>query len=691
MRDPAEHSKFWLGEAPNLDFRDTVGLVRLAAMRRAITNFVYILTGKSIPVRFAETNKSKTDGKVIYIGGELSKGLVDVTVGLVLHESMHIVESDFVYVKTLWGKIPGDMYDLGKLKGMNKNQIAECARLVLNVIEDRYIDARARVICPGYRGYYDALYERYFYRPQISKILKSSKLRRPVWDAYKFRLINLHHPDTDLDALPGLADIAEAIDLDMILRLDKFRYRADLAMTVFRIILENLETPMSAQQPNPPPQSGKPAEPNESEDEEQEEEGGEPESEQNEEQVEEKQDSEDDAKDDASDPTPDEDAGSPDDEQKDEDGSTSEANTDAEDVAPSEDNDPTDEEIEEQMKEQEDFTDHNINPMIVSKEDQQKLKDLEKGGVQVVSVGGGGIPKTSCIVIKDLTDSVMESDIFPYRDAARRMQTAGATNTYAQDGIKLGIALGHKLQIRGEAKVTKYTRQPVGKFDRKRCPDLGYDSESVFYRTTTDAYKRAHAHISIDASSSMENEKWAKTMTVAIAIAKAATMVPNLDVCISVRSGNGPSDKDARPYISIIYDSKKDKIPNLLHRVPKIYPVGSTPEGLTFQAILDLIPQPAPDLDSYFINVSDGQPNFGEASYSGGIAIMHTRRQVEIIRSMGVHVLSYFIETMDMPIKELEENKRAFRMMYGKDSQFIDVSNITQIAYSLNKRFLKKE
>ena len=81
----ADHSKFWLGDDFNtqkFDASSTMALLKLSAYRRAIGNFVYILTGKNIPVRFAENSTSMTDGKVIYIGGELTKGEFDPTVGL---------------------------------------------------------------------------------------------------------------------------------------------------------------------------------------------------------------------------------------------------------------------------------------------------------------------------------------------------------------------------------------------------------------------------------------------------------------------------------------------------------------------------------------------------------------------------------------------------------------------------------
>ena len=74
------NSSFWLDEdfttSGNSIFDDVyeekpkgVDLLKLAGYRRAIANFVSIVTGESIPVRFSGTN-SYTDGKVVNISSK---------------------------------------------------------------------------------------------------------------------------------------------------------------------------------------------------------------------------------------------------------------------------------------------------------------------------------------------------------------------------------------------------------------------------------------------------------------------------------------------------------------------------------------------------------------------------------------------------------------------------------------------
>jgi nitric oxide reductase activation protein len=251
--------------------------------------------------------------------------------------------------------------------------------------------------------------------------------------------------------------------------------------------------------------------------------------------------------------------------------------------------------------------------------------------------------------------------------------------------------LGRKLQIRAEIKTTKFTRLNSGKIDKRLLAAVGFQGENLFYQTSTDKYKNVHLHVSVDASSSM-GPKWKKTMTTLVAIAKAASMINNVSVCISFRSGisSNSSRGDHMPYIVMAYDSRKDKFNKIVQLFHMLYPAGSTPEGLTFQAILKHIPMGTHELDSYFVNISDGEPAF-DGGYYGAIAAKHTKKQVSKIREAGVSVISYFVESADSIYAKTSNETTLFRTMYGKDAQFIDVRNITQVAHTLNKKFLSKE
>jgi hypothetical protein len=665
-----EYSKFWLGEeffSEKLDTDDTYGLLKLSAYRRAIGNFVYILTGKNIPVRFAEKSTSMTDGKVVYIGGELAKGQFDPTVGLALHEASHIVKSDFALIKTIWGKLPKKISEAANGKFTN-NELSELCKFVLNVVEDRYIDAWAYYTAPGYRGYYDALYNRYFNLPDIGHGLKSQSYRTPTVKNYKFRFTNLVNKNTDLDALPRLRKIATMLDLHNILRdeMSTPQKRLELSFDIaYEIISSAVNDKQEKKEDNTSEETG--SDNNEF--------------------------SEDDSNNDGDNTN----NGNSDDDSVDDilggtDGSSSQKQESKDEITEDEDSDLSKnkkEKIEKLIKKQEDLINRTNIKSPFDIKTLNKLQSLEKSGVNIVPVGKEeGVPSIDCIVVNNLTRELMESSDFPYKSNFRTTAENPMSARGVREGVVLGAMLGRRLQIRSEIKTTKFTRLEKGKIDRRIISALGYQGENLFYQTHVDKYKNIHLHISVDASSSMQI-KWEKTMTTLVAIAKAASMINNVSVSISFRSGVyiSKNRNSEVPYVVIAYDSRKDKFSKITQLFPLLYPNGSTPEGLAFQAIMDHIPHSNYEMDSYFVNLSDGQPAFNPG-YFGEIAARHTRKQVSKMTGNGVEVISYYLESdqVQSPV-----NFKLFKTMYGKDAQFIDVKNVVKIAHTLNSKFLSKE
>ena len=93
-------------------------------------------------------------------------------------------------------------------------------------------------------------------------------------------------------------------------------------------------------------------------------------------------------------------------------------------------------------------------------------------------------------------------------------------------------------------------------------------------------------------------------------------------------------------------------------------------------------------IDSYFLNFSDGMPMFGndDIDYHNDTAINHTAKMIKEIRNRGVKVLSYFIgDSWDR-----ERATVTFKKMYGKAAKFIDVSSVSALAKTMNKKFLEK-
>ena len=97
--------------------------------------------------------------------------------------------------------------------------------------------------------------------------------------------------------------------------------------------------------------------------------------------------------------------------------------------------------------------------------------------------------------------------------------------------------------------------------------------------------------------------------------------------------------------IAIAYDSRMDKFSKISRIFKSIHCTGTTPEGLAFEAIMKELVPGGINKDSYFLNFSDGMPMFSnsDVDYYHDTAINHTRKMVDEIRYMGVHVMSYFI------------------------------------------------
>ena len=184
----------------------------------------------------------------------------------------------------------------------------------------------------------------------------------------------------------------------------------------------------------------------------------------------------------------------------------------------------------------------------------------------------------------------------------------------------------------------------------------------------------------------MSGTKWDKSITSAVAIAKAASMVGNLNVTISFRSTESQGKK-LLPAIFIAYDSKIDKIKKIQTLFKYITCPGTTPEGLCFEAIQKEIVQSSNNLDSYFINFSDGEPYFEsrDISYWGSEATKHTAQQVKAFKDKGIKILSYFITGSSDT-----ETSSQFKTMYGPDATNINVNNLKQLAKTLNNMFIEK-
>jgi len=462
-----QYSSFWLDEG--WDSRRTsifdedeivekpkVDVVALAGYRRAISNFVSIVTGESdIKVNFTTAGSSYTDGKTVTISSRLDDKLFDSSVGLALHEGSHIKLSDFTFLKNLEYEIPRELYDLGLKKGFNDYEVQSHVKSLLNYVEDRRIDNFVFTTSPGYKGYYHSMYDKYFYSKIIDKALQSTEHTDEVIESYMFRIINLTNVNTKLGALRGLRKIWNTIDIKNIGRLKDTKDAFKVASEVMFIILNNLgdgtvtkdefgnEVLEKASGPNKTSNRFDGMTPNEFADQMDIEEGGiDPEL----------------------------------------------IKSQYMDLSPNQKR-----QLENAIKKQDKFMRGDIQKKKVTKKIQSELSNVEASGMTYETVGenvGWKKKGVKCLVVRKLTKELIDSDILQclYKMRYSRYywdKDDSKVTGFVEAGIALGTKLGKKLQVRGESRDTKWSRLDSGRIDKRLIAELGFGNQRVFQTTFT--------------------------------------------------------------------------------------------------------------------------------------------------------------------------------------------------------------
>jgi hypothetical protein len=680
----------------------TKNLYKLAAHRRAIANFVSIVTGQSIPVKFSTKGDSYTDGKVVTISANIAEPKeFDPAVGLALHEGSHIKLSNFdilrdlemVIIRIIGIEESKRLDEISNQKGVT--YFAGVVKDILNYVEDRRIDNFIYKSAPGYRDYYRSMYDKYFNDPAIDRGMKSDEFTEENFESYMFRLINLHSKFSKPNALKRMPEIARIIKLNEISRLKTTEDALKIALEVYAILIDAIEPLTPQQQQKGQGQGSGNGQ------------AGEGEQEAGEDDIE-----VDMSGDDGDSENGDNENGSGDDGDSDMSGDGNEPAEDGKGVKgkivikPGKGNGKPAEGrlsqrqidiIRKKIEKQKEFLRGKIKKTKVSSTEAKQLESIEEAGAEMKVVAqdyygnGNSFKGIECVVVKKMTRNLMEQDNFPLTSKRYNKTEDTMYDQYSKEvaeGIRIGTLLGKKMQVRGESRETIFNRQLVGKMDKRMVSSLGYGNEHVFYTREVDMFKKANLHISVDASGSMGGEKWRKTMTNIVALAKAVDMIPNLNIQISFRTTTGEL-----PYIVLAYDSRVDKFMKVKQLFGYLHPNGTTPEGLCFEAVMKQMVGSNGEVDSYFLNISDGEPYFhGKGmSYSGSNAAKHTRKMMKSIEGMGIKVLSYFVSDSSY---EMDENSsgsaRTFKECYGPAASYINVTNVNEVARTMNRLFMSK-
>jgi hypothetical protein len=659
-------SSYWFDDL-DVSFKvaNRVDHTKLAAAQRAIANFVNIVTGKQIPVVFQSNDSSYTDGEKVVIGTKLEDKNFDPAVGLALHEGSHIAFTDFTMFKGSTRLSSSPFANIIRMKGMDPEMdMAEndfgIIKDLLNWIEDRRIDYKVYTNAPGYRMYYEAMYDKYFNDKVIDKALVNGEKVDETMDCYLFHIINFTNVNRQLDALKELRSIWTLIDLKNIGRLKTTKDALDIACDVYLAI-------KNAVKENAPADGGASGQ-----------------------------------------PAPGAGNGSS--------GTSMSGDIDDMDMELSDDEDDTDDNgsvstltpkeqkaLEKAIEAQREFLSGDVAKKgRLTKSDSKIVEAIRESGTETRTVNtdqaGTGCPVT-CVVIKKLTPAIIQSLPELFCSSAERVlngtllvnndsyQTREIRNmdTAVNEGIVLGKKLGSKLQLRNSDRSLKTTRLTAGKIDRRLVAQLGYNNANVFHRIVTDRYKNYFIHISIDASGSMSGTKFHKAITSAVAVAQAASMTTGIRVQISLR-GTGSIGNNTEKAVTIYgYDSAHDKMGKIKRYFRFLSTFGCTPEGIAFKSIeKDLLADAKGD-ELIFVNYSDGEPTgvTGTNHYYSGVQF--TRNVIKKFRECNVNVLSYFIYEGTV----WDSTKENFHTMYGLDAKFIDPKDMRDVAKTLNAKFLE--
>ena len=664
-------SSFWLSDDFDTDFKrgDSIDYTKLAATQRAIANFVNIVTGKSIPVVFQSADSSYTDGTSVVIGTKLDDKNFDPAVGLALHEGSHIALTDFDMFKGgILANTP--MAQIVRLNGLDPDMTMShrdfsIIKDLLNWIEDRRIDLYIYTNAPGYRMYYEAMYDRYFNDKVIDKAIKANEKCQETWEDYMFHIINLTNPNRNLKSLAALQEIWNVIDLRTIQRLQSTEDALLVACKVYKLVKDAVAAAEAEKQENAKPQDG---------DEPQQGDGG---------------------------------MGQGDGEGADEDGDSSAEATEGGIDSGSSLSANDLKKLAKAIEKQRDFL-KGDNKKIgrLNKTQASIVNAIRESGTEVRQVAtdeSGTANFVDAIVIKKLTAGIITA--MPHLFSSRSTDYIAGKLNYTADiadnptgrvshirrndesvtrGIILGKTLGRKLQLRNADRTLKTTRLQAGKIDRRLISQLGYDNANVFHRIVTDRFKNYFIHISIDASGSMGGEKFRNAIMSAVAVAQAASMTTGIRVQISLRGTESSTGNREKTVTLYAYDSAHDKISKIRNYFKYLDTFGCTPEGVAFKSIEQDIKRDAKGDECIFINYSDGYPTDPSGAAPRYNGVDFTRRVINGFRELGIGIVSYFI-AMDGHCGD----RTPFRTMYGLDAKFIDPKNMQEVARTLNSKFLE--
>lgn len=655
---------------------------RLAAVRRAVSNFVRILTNDDeIVVSFSSGHDSYTDGKSVVISAEDKPEKFDMLVGTALHESAHCVFSqdllDMLKENAIDNWTPSEVTfqflrkcgvdgELIKTKDSQTKTIDsradawkhfETFKNIINFLEDRRIDKEVFHRAPGYRPYYQSMYDNLWNTKDVAKaLIRIVEMNEPTMKSYMFRLINLTNPATKytLDRLPEFDKIFNIADLNKIRRFsreDGTVLAEDLVQTaadIYNIILRNVkefeEASGQSEETDDAPDAGMPS-------------GSQ------------------------GDTLPNLDGGMPQD-----------SNEEIEKKVAQElggrslgKADPNVEKLEEK---QQDHLDGNTKKRKLSKKLSDVVSTMEESKTEVstIKVDGDDYPY---LRVQKLTDSI--KPLLKSHLVTEAYRTHDTQKDWVKTGRRLGQIIVDRIKVRHDRNETKFTRRPLGKMDRRLIYSLGVDNENVFFNKIIQDYQDSVIYLTIDCSSSMSGDKWKNTMILTTGLAYAAKKINNFDIVVNLRYGLGSI------WSITMFDSRIDAITHFMKWMPLFQAGGYTPESIVYEIEEKFIKSlKTHDNNVYFITMTDGQPNYsstnGRSSFSGwnyhlsnepdSSAERHCKKMMKSFKEININILSYFIGHSHSYGRD--RDMEVFKKSYGRSGVNVPLDNFSMISRSVN-------
>jgi len=669
---------------------------RLAAVRRAVSNFVRILTNDDeITVSFSSGQDSYTDGKEVVISAEDKPEKFDMLVGTALHESAHCVFSQALFdlmkkhnIGTYGGTSMGDVERFLKACGLDEELMKSPPHVdpddppftnepwehftnfknVINFLEDRRIDKEVFHRAPGYRPYYQSMYDKLWNAKDIAKtLIRVAEMNEPTMNSYMFRLINLTNPATKytLDRLPELDKIYNIVGLNKIRRLShkdgtvRDMDLVECAAEIYNIILKHAneseleEASDDSDQPEEAdgiPGAGMPGD------------GGDQST------------------------LPNLDGGVPQ-------LSDEEIEKKVAEELGGRTLGKADPNVEKLQEKQQEFLDGNTKKRKLSKKLSDVVSTMEESKTEVstIKVNGTEYPY---LRVQKLTDNVRPLLKSHLVTESPRYESWGA-HAKQQDWVKTGCRLGQiivdRIKVRHDRNETKFTRRPLGKIDRRLIYSLGVDNENVFFNKIIQDYQDSVIYLTIDCSSSMSGDKWKNTMILTTGLAYAAKKINNFDIIVNLRYG-----LDSIWSITM-FDSRIDALTHFTKWMPLFHSAGYTPESIVYEIEEKFIRSlKTHDNNVYFITMTDGQPNYSPSvtrvynAYRGFNAwegvesapVRHCKKMMKSFKEMNINILSYFIGHKNSYGRNTD--MEVFKDSYGRNGVNVPLDNFSMISRSVN-------